>query len=567
MAKRMMLLVIVFLVASAFVFAGGSQQSSTSSGGAMESDGPTYGGTFTRAELNDPPSPDIEDAQHYALQWAELMQERPIHGAVEELGPRGTGDYEFKLVAYIPSAYMAGHLISDWDVTTERMIWTIRDGVTWMDVPGVMESRPFTAEDMVADIERFRASPWGNRFDGMMGEVYADGNDVVIEYINYSPDLFYFIGYEDRAIVRPPETIEAGADKWENQGGTGAFRFAEYVTGSFMRYERRDDYWDTTVIDGQEYQLPFVDETITVIFPDDATADAALRTGQLDLKGVTATQWDTMERTAPDLLKTQYGDMAQVITFDVRTPPFDDLEVRRAMFIGTDIARFQEYGKATDFPLHSFPAWPGNPSVYTPLEELPDEVAELYDYDPAKARQMLADAGYPNGFEMSIHFDNTSADGPDFVALLQAQWAEIGVTVNPVGTDYVTYRDFRDTLTYEDAIVVGTQIGNPVGSISNLFQTGAFVNYAGYSSPVIDDYVVKINNELDPDRQAALIKEAAVIALGDASQLGTYLIPQAIYYWPWVKNYYGEVTIDDGTFGSLIPYIWIDENLKSSMGF
>jgi peptide/nickel transport system substrate-binding protein len=334
-----------------------------------------------------------------------------------------------------------------------------------------------------------------------------------------------------------------------------------------MSYVRRDDYWDTTVIDGKEYEMPFLDEVRRVIFPDQATVQAALRTGQVDLTGIPAQQWDTLERTAPDLLKTQYGDMAQVITLDVRKPPFDNKEVRRALFIGTDIARFQQFGRATSFPLHSFPAWPGNPSVYTPLDKLPADVAELYDYNPEKAKQMLAAAGYPNGFEMSFYFNSDDVENQDFASLLQATWGEIGVKVNPVGTDYVTYRNYRDTLTYEDAIIVGTQIGNPVGSISNLFQTGAFVNYAGYSSPVIDDYVAKINNELDPLKQDALIKEAAVIALGDASQIGTYLIPQAIYYWPWIKNYYGEVSIEDGTLGGLIPYMWIDQDLKKSMGF
>jgi peptide/nickel transport system substrate-binding protein len=569
MAKRITVILVVLMLLTSFsAFATSTQEPATPSGGGMmEATGPQYGGTLTLSTQNDPPSPDIQDAQHAALEWAELIQERPIHGAVEELGPRGSGAYEFKLVAYIPAAYQAGHLISDWEVTTEQMVWTIREGVTWQAVDGVMDSRPFTAADMAADIERFRASPWGNRFDNMLGEVTVQGNKVVMEFINYSPDLFYFIGYEDRAIVRPPETIAAGAKQWENQGGTGAFKFGEYVVGSYMSYVRRDDYWDTTVIDGKEYEMPFLDEVRRVIFPDQATVQAALRTGQVDLTGIPAQQWDTLERTAPDLLKTQYGDMAQVITLDVRKPPFDNKEVRRALFIGTDIARFQQFGRATSFPLHSFPAWPGNPSVYTPLDKLPADVAELYDYNPEKAKQMLAAAGYPNGFEMSFYFNSDDVENQDFASLLQATWGEIGVKVNPVGTDYVTYRNYRDTLTYEDAIIVGTQIGNPVGSISNLFQTGAFVNYAGYSNPVIDDYVSKINNELDPLKQDALIKAAAVVALGDASQIGTYLIPQAIYYWPWIKNYYGEVSIEDGTLGGLIPYMWIDQDLKESMGY
>jgi peptide/nickel transport system substrate-binding protein len=562
-------LAIVLLLIPVSGFATGSQQSTGSAPAMAATTGPQYGGTFTTSGgVVDPPSPDIQDAQHAALEWAEIIQERPIHGAFEKYGPRGNGEYAFKLVAYIPMKYQAGHLISDWDLTTERLIWTIRDGVTWQQVDGVMDSRPFTAQDMVADIERFRQSPWGNRFDNMMGEVYADGNKVVIEYINYSPDLFYFIGYEDRAVVKPPETITAGANQWKNQGGTGAYKFEDYVVGSYMSYVKNDDYWDTTVIDGKEYQLPFVDRYVRVIFPDQATEQAAFRTASLDmLRNPPAAQWNTIERTSPAALKSTYGDMAQVIDLKTTEPPFDDVNVRRALFIGTDIKRFQQFGQATDFPMHSFPAWPGNPGVYTPIDQLPPETKELYDYNPDKAKKMLADAGYPNGFEMDFYYDSGSQENVDFASLLQAEWAKIGVKVNLIGTDYVTYRNYRDTMTYHDSIIVGSQIGNPTGSISNLFATGGFVNYAQYSNPVLDDLSQQINTELDPEKQDALIKKAAVIALNDASQIGVYLVPQAYYWWPWVKNYYGEISIEDGTIGGLVPYMWIDQNLKKSMGF
>ena len=180
---------------------------------------------------------------------------------------------------------------------------------------------------------------------------------------------------------------------------------------------------------------------------------------------------------------------------------------------------------------------------------------------------MLADAGYPDGFEMEFYYASDNPIDQDLASLLQAEWARIGVTVNLVGTDYVTYRNYRDTMTYEDAILVGTQIGNPSGSISNLFGTGGFVNYAEYSNPELDAMVEEINNTLDPEKQNELIKEAAIMALDDASQIGLYLVPQAYYWWPWVKNYYGEISIEDGTLGGLVPYMWIDQNMKESMGY
>jgi peptide/nickel transport system substrate-binding protein len=570
MRKRMVFgFFILALLMPAFVFATGSTEPAGDTM-AAGTDGPQYGGTFTlnAPTFQDPPSPNINDAQHASLEWLEPIQERLIHGAVEDLGPRGSGEYEFKLVAYIPMKYQSGQLISDWEITTDALTWTVRPGVMWQQVDGVMDSRPLTADDLVQDVIRFRESPWGNRFDGMMGEVYAQGNKVVIEYEAYSPEMFYFIGYEDRAIYSPSETEAAGADRWENQGGTGAFKFEEYVVGSYMSYMKNPDYWDTTVIDGTEYEMPFIDRYVRVIFPDEATGLAALRTASVDMyRNPAVSSWGTIESTTTDLEKSTYGDMARVINLKVTEPPFDDLQVRRAMFIGTDIAQFQRFGKAQDFPLHSFPAWPGNPGIYTPISQLPADARELYTYDPEKAMEMLADAGYPNGFEIDFYFDSSSVTDTGFASLLQNQWEKIGVTVNLVGQDYVTYRSYRDTFTYTDTIIAGTQIGNPTGSIINLFKTGGWLNYPQWSNAQLDVLADQIAAELNPETQDALVKQAAVIALQGASQIGTYLEPQAYYWWPWIQNYYGEISIEDGTFGGLVPYIWIDQNLKDSMGF
>jgi peptide/nickel transport system substrate-binding protein len=513
---------------------------------------PHYGGTFTMfGNVAEPPSPAIKDGNHPALEWLEPIQERPIHGDFEKYGPRGNGEYAFQLVAYIPPKYQKGHLISKWEITREKMVWTVRPGVVWQSVPGVMKSRPLTAEDIVKDIIRFKESPWGGRFKGLLGKVYADGDKVIMEYEQYSPDVFYFLGYEDRAIISPPETEVAGADQWKNQGGTGAFKFEEYVVGSHMSYVKNPDYWDKTTIDGVEYKLPFVDRLVRVIIPDESTAVAALRTAKLDMyRNVNNSQWDTLKSTSPDLQRNTYGDMVQAIVLKENEPPFNNLQVRRALMIGTNFEVFRKFGRAEAFPVHCFPAWPGNPGVYTPMKDLPPEAQELYKYDAEKARKMLADAGYPNGFQMDFYIAGDDQQNVGFASLLQDEWAKIGVKVNVVAHDYVTYRRYRDTFTYKDAIICGTQIGNAVGSVTNLLVTNA----------------TQISAEMDAEKQDALIKQASVIATAEVANIGTYIVPQGDFWWPWVKNFYGEVSIEDGTLGGLIPYIWVDQDLKKKMG-
>jgi peptide/nickel transport system substrate-binding protein len=201
------------------------------------------------------------------------------------------------------------------------------------------------------------------------------------------------------------------------------------------------------------------------------------------------------------------------------------------------------------------------------MEQLPPAAQELYKYDPEKAKKMLADAGYPNGFTTDFYFNSQDTEGVGVASLLQAQWAKLGVKLNLVGQDYVTYRNYRDTFTYKGSILAGTQIGNPTGSITSMFRTGGFLNYPQWSDPEVDKLAAQIAAELDPVKQDALVKQAAVAALQGASQIGLYLIPQAYFWWPWVKNYYGEISIEDGSFGGLAAYLWIDQDLKKTMGF
>jgi peptide/nickel transport system substrate-binding protein len=559
--------ILVLLLLPAFAFASSQQESSTSSTGAGAT-GPQYGGTLTlNGGASEPPSPSINDAHHAALAWLEPIQERIIHGDTEKFGPGGNGEYAFQLVAYIPPQYQKGHLISDWDLTQERLIWTVRKGIMWQAVDGVMGARELTADDIAKDVQRFVDSPWGNRFDGLLKSVKAVGDTVVLEYENYSPELFYFIGYEDRAIISPPETTEVDDSVWENQGGTGAFAFDEYVVGSYMSYVKNPNYWGKTTIDGKQYDLPFIDKLVSVIIPDESTAIAALRTGAVDHMGVNSQQWDTLEATTKGLERNKYGDMVSAISLKTTEPPFDNRDVRRALSIGTDYEAFKRYGKAEDFPTHVFPSWSGNPGVYTPMDELPADVRELYEYDPAKAKKMLADAGYPNGFEMEFYINSESVTDVGFASLLQNEWAKIGVKVEIVARDYVTYRQYRDTFTFTGAILAGTQIGNATGSVINLLGTDGWLNYAKYSNPRVDALSAQIAMEMDGVKQNAMIKEAAVIAAGDVANIGAYLIPQGMFWWPWVKNYHGEVSIEDGTFGALVPYIWIDQDLKKEMGF
>ena len=534
--------------------------------------GEKYGGTLTvfepTGQSEDPPSPDIADGAWFPTMWLEPVQEKPFMGDFEKYGPRGTDEFSFQLQAFIPPEFLVGNIIESWTITPNKVTWNVRPGIMWHDREGVMKSRELTAEDVAADLIYFKAAPGGKRFDGVAGNIYTtDEYTVVIEMNSIDLLLDYVIGYEDRALFSPPET--EGSSKWADQTGTGPFMLKEYVIGSHMSYERNPNWWKTTMIDGVEYQLPFIDELVMPIMPDTATQMAALRTGKIDFYlRVPPAHFKDIDATAPGIKNVKFPQgSTDDVSLKCTEPPFDNVDVRRALMVGTDIKAFQDLmGAGIELPLHTYPFWPGHPeSIYTPLEKLPESTQMLFKYDPVKAKQMLADAGYPNGLTMD-HWIDPGTQDQDMGALLKSQWDKIGVNVNLITTEQVTHRAHQHDATYTGSINAGIDTGNPLNALLRHFVTGSIFNYFRWSDSYFDAQMEGLSTELDFTKQNAKLKEMGVYVIDKVPIIPLSIRMASAYWWPWVKNYYGETNIGDNDFHTIMAYVWIDEDLKKEMG-
>ncbi|MBA7643882.1 hypothetical protein ES703_51616 [subsurface metagenome] len=538
---------------------------------------PQYGGTISYCfshSVADPPAPDIQLGPARFNWWIGHVQEQPICGNFEKYGPRGTGEYAFQTAAYIPSKYQEGLLIESWEVTPEKIVWQVRPGIYWSPNEyqrvHVMERRELVAEDMVDWLLYFREAPGGTTFKAQTTKIYAEGRyTVVIETPKFNRRLMYLVTYEDRAHYQPPETRAAGVGEWKNQVGTGPFMFEEYVRGSYLSYERNPNYWKTTTINGVEYQLPFADRIVMPIIPDISVQIAALRTAALDYHQIVPFRdWDSLERTNPELLYCRAcTGTVWVLVFNCQEEgsPVQDREVRRALMIGTDRAAIDEL-VSVEKPVHW---WPGGPAIagsYTPLEELPEETRLLYDYNPTLAKQMLADAGYPNGFEIGMVL-SPWIGLQERGALIQAQWAKLGVELKLKTQEEVEYAAKRYTLKYGDSRIDNMQCVSP----SDLFRwghsTGA-LNFAGLSNERFD-YLTETGSGIMDDAEANVyFKEAAVLGLNEVAVIPLDMWVESAYWWPWIKNYYGEMNVGDaGQIAALFAHMWIDQDLKAEMGY
>ncbi|GAI59533.1 unnamed protein product, partial [marine sediment metagenome] len=512
-----------------------------------------------------PGSPYIMDNNWPALLYLTPVLEGPLVGDFLERGSRGTGEFAFQMGNYVPGEFLAGQLLESWEVSLEEMVWHVRPGVYWAaDNVDWMENRELTADDVVADLLEYRECPGGVGFRGWSGDIYTDGRyTVVIEFDTFDVGWSFYLGYEDRAIYTPPEMIAAGPDKWANQVGTGPFMVKEHVVGSHMSYERNPNWWQTTTIDGKVYDdVPFIDEMIWPIIPDVATRVAALMTGKIDFHWtMPAEQWDHLDKVAPELLSAKFpGFAGREMVFAAQNPPFDSREVRRAMMIGTNLKAFQAlYGRGP-MSLHWWPVSSSHSeSTYTPIEKLPAEARILYDYNPELASQMLRDAGVPEGFEMEYLVD-AGAYNLDEASLLEDQWKKIGIDLQIKILDYATYIKILYAFTAKHSIQgMGAAILNPFDAFPSNLYTDSYGNFGSWSNAEFDALVDKLLRTPDVDEQNRLVKEAAIVALEDAPYIPLNLTVDGNYWWPWVKNYYGEHNVRDNDFASILAHAWIDQ--------
>jgi peptide/nickel transport system substrate-binding protein len=288
------------------------------------------------------------------------------------------------------------------------------------------------------------------------------------------------------------------------------------------------------------------------------------------MDSVTVTYWASLDTTAPELESRRYVSTGVTsVGFRNDIAPFNNIEVRKALMIGTDIRAFRALIKSgkIQLPLNPWPFYAEDPYYYTPLEELPPEIQSLYSYNPTLARQMLTAQGIPTGFKIVLEM--TPGD-QTVVALLKDQWTKIGIDLQIVLEEYAVLWAKTGTAnkTYTQAIFAGWESGDPVSMLSAWVRTGARQNDCVYKNPTVDALIDEMNASRDRAEQKSLAKEALTIMRDDVPMIPLQSGTQAHFWWPWLKNYYGEVNVAD--WCNTMPIMactWIDQDMKADMGF
>ena len=389
-------------------------------GGTTTAETPKQGGTLTMSYLTEPSSLDPAIAWN-VIDWQ--IEHEVFEGFLRYAAKPGEegNALEPALATDVPSVENGG-------ISEDGLVYTfhLREGVKFQ--PPV--DREVTAADFKYSFERMMAEPRAPATSFYMGVAGADEfmggeadeisgfkvvDDYTVEITLKSPDLSFLNALTmEFCDVVPQEWVEQwGKQINRHPLGTGRFMFDSWTAGQEIVLKKNPNYW--------EEGKPYLEEIRYALSYNPSTALLKLQQGEVDALGDGIPPSDIVRvQSDPQWKDYVYSQPLIAISYlflNDAMPPFDDPQVREAIAWAVDRDNLVKLQAGQAQSLYQFypPGMPGHV-----------EGKEYYGFDPEKAKQILAEAGYPDGFKTTLYTDNVDPN-PKLMQSVQADLKAIGI--------------------------------------------------------------------------------------------------------------------------------------------
>lgn len=406
-------------------------------------------------------------------------------------------------------------LATEWEVSEDglRYSFTLREGVTFHD------GTPFNAEDVVATFEA-GADPANAYFDEYIGLTVEVIDDYHVVLVRDEPDVVFERLLAETPIISAEQFAEGGNQAIEDFPiGTGPFKFVEWVKGNRIVLEANTDYW----IEG----LPLLAEVIFRPIPESSTRLAAIQTGEVHIVNRLSSDEAQQLLGVSNVQVIRYPvDRVYYIAFNNLTTGVglatEDPLVRQAMNYAVD----REAIIAGLFDGFADLAT----GMITPANLGFDASVEPFPYDPDRARELLAEAGYANGFEIGMACPIGAYTNFEEVCQAVAGYlADVGITMAGGEVEFMETGVYWDLEANKElpALFGDSWSASEGEAYPRLFGSlgGMNASYSAWSDPTIDDYLAQISREFDREERAALYAE-----------LQSYMIEDPPFIYLYVPN-------------------------------
>ena len=438
-------------------------------------------------------------------------------------------------------------LATSWEnVAPTKWIVKLRKGVRFQD------GTPFTADDVVFSHDRARASDSTFKLYANQAGIARKIDDHTVEFTTPVPNpvmheslgsiLIMSKAWAEKSNSVKPQDFRAKEETYasRNAMGTGPFVLVAYEPGVKTLYKRNPDWWGI-----KEGHFDGNVETVEYRpIANQSTRMAALRSGELDFVLDPPVQ-DIAKLREEKALKVWEGNEIRVlfIGFDQHRPellysdvkgknPFKDLRVRKALYQAIDIEAIKtQVMRGLAIPTAITLPDPKGAGARPELEK-------RYPYDPAAAKKLLAEAGYPNGFGFTFNCPNDRYINDEKICVaVAAMWARIGVNARVETQPRAQYFQKVSKLD-TSAYLIGWGGGSPDAIWilkpvlhSRNAQGAGDGNYGDTKSARLDELTDTIEAEMNLEKRTAMINEAVKVVQDEI-----LTIPLHRQVIPWVSK-------------------------------
>jgi glutathione transport system substrate-binding protein len=499
-AKRWSLLALIAIMAFVFAACSSSSNNTSSSGGNSANTGSSSGSSNTGSGSTSKDSITIAINQNFLTLDPHNTSDTHSITAVRTM-------YE-GLVGFDENMNVVPLLAENWDVSEDGLVYTfhLRSGIKFHD------GADFNAEAVKLNIERAMNPDNNVRFSRFFTKVASietpDANTIVITMSEpYAP----FLNKMAMFLIISPNAL-GNAEKLAQgvAAGTGPYKFVQWVSGDRLDLERNDEYWG---------EGPKVSKVTFKPVPENGARMAMLQTGEADfIYPFPTEQVEKAEGDANIVLDRTDSTIARYVTLNILKKPFDDIRVRQALNHAIDK---DAYIKVVKSGLGTYLSSTMSAKTQYYSEQ------PLYEYNPEKAKQLLAEAGYPDGFKVTLWGESESetVKGMQFIA---QQLAEIGVEVEVQAYEGATLGDMVYTPPEENKVEMwyvswSPSSGDADGATRSLFHSDywppAGPNTAFYKNDQVDAWIDEANATSDTAKAAAIYADIQKQIYADAPWL------------------------------------------------
>ena len=396
---------------------------------------------------------------------------------------------------------MIPNLATEWDVNTDELsiTWTLREGVNFAD------GEPFNAEAVKRNIEEYQAN---NRTetaniaecqiidDTHIKMMMAEPNSSTLESVGF------FVYYMSPKALENPSSLDAATC------GTGPFQLSEFENNAYAIYTKNENYW--------KEGLPYLDSVEVTLVTESSTASTAFQANEYDMYWVGLANPTILQQldgagiyVKEDNQNGMGVESLGLIPNSAIDGPWADARVRRALCYAIDVDAINAAFLMGMAQMTDQWAVPGSATYNDSLNH--------FTYDPEKAKELLVDAGYADGFDLEITVPSSYSQHVDSAQIIADELSQVGVNVTLNQVEWSTWlQDVYKGGNFQ-ATVIGFDGTLAPSDWLKKYVTDDAKNFMHYSNTEYDDVFNTAYTTVDDDVKVENYKKAQMILAEDAA--------------------------------------------------